>query len=260
MSPLPVLTHPSLSALKGIRHAFFTRQGGVSSGIYDSLNLGRGSKDVPGDVAENRKRAAAHFGQGPDHLLTGHQTHSTTVLEALTLINAGSLEGDAVIAQTPGLVCGALSADCAPILLADAEARLVCAAHAGWKGALYGMAQAAVATMVAQGARADRIVAVIGPCIGPTSYEVGQEFLDRFEDHQPGASRFFVPGPAKGKHMFDLPGFVIEQLQLAGVIAPQWIGRDTLTEPDRFYSNRRAVHQGDGDYGRLLSAIMLEAN
>ena len=234
MNPLPVLTHPSLSGLKGIRHAFFTRQGGVSTGIYDSLNLGRGSKDVPGDVAENRKRAAAHFGQGPDQLLTGYQTQSTTVLAAETLAEGGAAEGDAVIAQTPGLICGALSADCAPILLADTEARLVCAAHAGWKGALYGMAQAAVAAMVAQGAKPERIVAVIGPCIGPKSYEVGQEFLERFEDHQPGSSRFFAPGPATGKHMFDLPGFVLDQLQQAGVIAPQWIGHDTLAEPDLF--------------------------
>ena len=147
-----------------------------------------------------------------------------------------------------------------PVLICKYYTCLVCAAHAGWKGALYGMAQAAVATMVAQGARADRIVAVIGPCIGPKSYEVGQEFLDRFEVHLPGSGRFFVPGPTVGKHMFDLPGFVIEQLQLAGVIAPQWIGLDTLAEPDLFYSNRRAVHLGDGDYGRLLSAIMLEAD
>ena len=258
MSPLLPLTHPNLSALRGIRHAFFTRQGGVSGGIYDSLNLGRGSKDMPDHVAENRKRAAAHFDQGPDHLLTGHQTHSTTVLDAQVLISAGSLEGDAVIAQTPGLICGALSADCAPILLADAEARLVCAAHAGWKGALYGMAQSAVAAMVAKGAMPERIVGVIGPCIGPKSYEVGQEFLDRFEDHQPGSSRFFAAGSVKGKHMFDLPSFVLDQLQQVGVIAPQWMGRDTLAEPDFFFSNRRAVHRGEGDYGRLLSAIMLE--
>jgi len=258
MSPLPVLTHPRLDALKGIRHAFFTRQGGVSTGIYDSLNLGRGSKDAPEDIGENRRRVAAHFGQDPDHLLTGYQTHSTTVLAAEALDEAGSAEGDAVISQTPGLICGALSADCAPILLADAEARLVCAAHAGWKGALGGMAQAAVAAMLAQGARADRIVAIVGPCIGPNSYEVGQEFLDRFEAGQAGSSRFFLPGRVLGKHMFDLPGFVLRQLELAGVIAPQWSGHDTLAAPELFYSNRRAVHRGDGDYGRLLSAIMLD--
>lgn len=260
MSPLPVLTHPRLSALKGIRHAFFTRQGGVSTGIYDSLNLGRGSKDAADDVAENRRRAAAHFGQGPDHLLTGYQTHSTTVLTAETLDRASSAEGDAVISQTPGLICGALSADCAPILLADAEARLVCAAHAGWKGALGGMAQAAVAAMLARGAHVERIIAIVGPCIGPNSYEVGQEFLDRFEAGQAGSSRFFRPGLVAEKHMFDLPGFVLHQLELAGVMAPEWSGHDTLAAPDLFYSNRRAVHRGDGDYGRLLSAIMLEVD
>jgi YfiH family protein len=258
MSLLPALTHPRLSALKGISHAFFTRQGGVSTGIYDSLNLGRGSKDAADDVAENRRRAAAHFGRAPDQLLTGYQTHSTTVLAAETLEGAGSAEGDAVMAHRPGLICGALSADCAPILLADAEAGLVCAAHAGWKGALDGMAQAAVAAMLSQGARADRIVAVVGPCIGPNSYEVGQEFLDRFEAGQAGSSRFFRPGPLAGKHMFDLPGFVLHQLEEAGVVAPQWSGHDTLAAPDLFYSNRRAVHRGEGDYGRLLSAIMLD--
>jgi copper oxidase (laccase) domain-containing protein len=143
-------------------------------------------------------------------------------------------------------------------LLADAEARLVCAAHAGWKGALGGMAQATVAAMLARGAHVERIVAIVGPCIGPNSYEVGQEFLDRFEAGQAGSSRFFRPGLVAEKHMFDLPGFVLHQLERAGVVAPQWSGHDTLAAPDLFYSNRRAVHRGDGDYGRLLSAIMLE--
>lgn len=258
MSQLPVLTHPKLSALKGIRHAFFTRQGGVSKGVYDSLNVGRGSRDEAADVQENRRRAAAHFGTDTGHVLTGYQIHSTIVLSAEDQTGEVRLEGDAVAASTPGLVCGALAADCAPILLADEEARIVCAAHAGWKGALSGMAEAAVAAMVARGARVDRIVAVVGPCIGPKSYEVGPEFFERFETEQPGSSRFFRPAAAAGKHMFDLPGFVVERLRSVGLQAPEWIGRDTLAEPDLFFSNRRAFHQQDDDYGRLLSAIMIE--
>ncbi len=260
MSPLPVLTHPKLSALKDIKHAFFTRQGGASTGVYDSLNVGRGSRDEPSDVRENRRRAAAHFGTDTDHLLTGYQIHSTIVLSAEDQTGEVRLEGDGVVASQPGLVCGALAADCAPILLADAEARVVCAAHAGWKGALSGMAEAAVAAMVARGAKADRIVAVVGPCIGPNSYEVGPEFFERFETERPGSSCFFRPAAEAGKHMFDLPGFVLERLRGAGIQAPEWIGKDTLAEPDLFFSNRRAFHQKDDDYGRLLSAIMLEQN
>ena len=260
MTDLPVLISPRLSALPGIRHAFFTRQGGVSKGVYDSLNVGRGSRDVPEDVAENRRRAAAHFGVGPERLLTGYQIHSTLVLSAEDQDGEVRLEGDAVAASTPGLVCGALAADCAPILLADAQARVVCAAHAGWKGALAGMAQAAVAAMVERGAKASRIVAVIGPCIGPDSYEVGQEFLDRFEHKRPGSGIFFRPGAAESKSLFDLPGFVLEQLMQAGVEQPEWIGSDTAAEPELFFSNRRAFHRKEDDYGRLLSAIMLEAD
>jgi YfiH family protein len=258
MSQLPVLTHPKLSALKTIRHGFFTRQGGVSKGVYDSLNVGRGSRDEPADVMENRRRAAAHFGTDTDHLFTGYQIHSTIVLSAEDQTREVRLEGDAVVASTPGLICGALAADCAPILLADEEARIVCAAHAGWKGALSGMAEAAVDAMVARGARVDRIIAVIGPCIGPNSYEVGPEFFERFETEQPGSSRFFRPAEAAGKQLFDLPGFVVERLRSAGLEAPEWIGRDTLAEPELFFSNRRAFHQQDDDYGRLLSAIMIE--
>lgn len=258
MSQLPVLTSPELSALKGVRHAFFTRQGGVSTGVYDSLNVGRGSRDAPEDVEENRRRAAAHFGVDTGHLLTGYQIHSTIVLSAEDQNNAAPREGDAVVASQPGLVCGALSADCAPILLADEQARVVCAAHAGWKGALSGMAEAAVAAMVARGARADRIIAVVGPCIGPDSYEVGAEFLERFETEQPGSAIYFRPAATAGKFMFDLPALVLERLRRAGIETPVCIGKDTVAEPNLFFSNRRAFQQKEADYGRLLSAIMLE--
>jgi len=246
-----------LAALPGVKHAFFTRQGGVSTGLYDSLNVGRGSKDDPADVVENRRRAAAWFEVAPDALLTCYQIHSATVLTADTSWGETRPEADGVATSTPGLVCGALSADCAPVLLADAEARVVAACHAGWKGALGGVIEAAVRAMQAKGAEPNRIVAVVGPCIGPKSYEVGLEFLERFETQDPGAGRFFQPGKSEEKRMFDLPAYALSRLERAGVGTAAWIGRDTCAEEALFFSNRRAVLRSEGDYGRLLSAIAL---
>jgi len=257
MNELSPLTHPSLAALPGVRHAFFTRRGGVSTGVYSSLNVGRGSKDDPGAVAENRRRAAAALDVGVDALLTCYQIHSATAYVADAPWGDARHDGDAVATATPGLICGALAADCAPILLADAEARVVAAAHAGWRGALGGMAQSVVTAMEGLGARADRIVAVVGPCIGPKSYEVGLDFLQAFEAGAPESERFFSAGAAPDKRMFDLPGFVLDRLGRAGVGKAAWIGRDTYAEPDLFFSNRRTVHRGEADYGRLLSAIRL---
>ena len=156
-----------------------------------------------------------------------------------------------------GLICGALAADCAPILLADPVARVVAAAHAGWKGALGGVIPSTVAQMERLGARRDRILAAVGPCIGPASYEVGLEFLDRFVEADAANGRFFSPGATPDKRQFDLPAFVLAQLAAAGVEQREWVGRDTCAEPDHFFSNRRAFQQGEGDYGRLLSAIVL---
>ena len=257
MTPLPVLTDPALSALPGVRHAFFTRQGGISAGLYASLNVGLGSKDDPAAVLENRRRAAAHFGAPADRLLTGYQVHSATVLTVDGPWGEARTEGDGVVTAAPGLVCGALAADCAPVLLADPVARVVGAAHAGWKGAIGGVVEAAVAAMEARGARADRIVAAVGPCIGPRSYEVGDEFHARFTGEAAGSGRFFRPGAAPGKWMFDLPAFVLFRLEGAGVRGATWVGRDTYPDADLFFSNRRAVHHGEADYGRLLSAIVL---
>ncbi|MBW0151938.1 MAG: peptidoglycan editing factor PgeF, partial [Phenylobacterium sp.] len=166
-------------------------------------------------------------------------------------------EADGVVTSTPGLICGALAADCAPILLADPESRVVAAAHAGWKGALSGVVADTVAQMERLGARRDRILAAVGPCIGPASYEVGLEFLDRFVETDPDNARFFSPGASPDKRQFDLPAFVLAQLAAAGVDQREWIGRDTCAEPDHFFSNRRAFQRGEGDYGRLLSAIVL---
>lgn len=256
MSGLPVITSPLLE-LGGVRHAFFTRQGGVSTGIYGSLNVGRGSSDVAADVVENRRRAAAHFGAPDQALSTCYQIHSATALVAEAPWADARPQADGVVAARPGIVCGALAADCAPILFADPQARIVAAAHAGWKGALTGIAEATVARMAELGAEPARIVAVVGPCIGPASYEVGLEFLERFVAEDPANAAFFAPGEGPDKRLFDLPGFVLNRLRGAGVETCDWVGRDTCAEEDLFFSNRRAFKRGEPDFGRLLSAITL---
>lgn len=253
MTVLPVLTSPLLD-LAGIRHAFFTRQGGISTGVYAGLNVGVGSKDDPNAVQENRRRAAAHLG---GDLVTAYQVHSARAAIADGKWAGGMPQVDAVVSATPGVICGALAADCAPILLADAQARVVAAAHAGWQGALHGVVEATIARMEELGARRNRIVAAVGPCIGPASYEVGLEYVQRFTDVDPTFARFFGAGVSADKRQFDLPAFVLSRLEAAGVAACEWIGRDTCAEPDLFFSNRRAFKLGEPDYGRLLSAITL---
>jgi YfiH family protein len=255
MSALPAITSQLLD-LPGVRHAFFTRQGGVSKGIYASLNVGLGSNDDPDAVRENRRRAAAHF--GASGIVTAYQTHSADALAAEGPWAGETPRGDAVVSATEGVVCGALAADCAPVLLADPEARVAGAAHAGWKGALGGVLEGAVSAMERLGARRERLVAAVGPCIGPASYEVGLEFLERFAAADPAYAAHFTPGASPEKRMFDLPGFVLGRLRAAGVARCEWVGRDTCAEPALFFSNRRAFKTGEADYGRLLSAIMLE--
>lgn len=255
---LPLISSPLLSGVPGLRHGFFTRVGGVSAGVYESLNVGVGSRDDPVAVQENRVRAAAALGARRDRLLTCYQIHSALAVVA-DRPWAERPEADALASRTPGLMLGALAADCAPVLLADPEARVVAAAHAGWKGALGGVVQATVDAMASLGARPGRIVAAVGPCIGPASYEVGLEFLEAFTRDARGSERFFSPGAAPDKRRFDLPGFVLSRLEAAGVGEAQWVGRDTYAEPDLFFSNRRALHRGEADYGRLLSAILLES-
>jgi polyphenol oxidase len=258
MTPLPVVTSPLLDRVAGVRHAFFTRRGGVSGGIYAGLNVGRGSQDDPAHVEENRRRAAGHFGQPAERLLTCHQVHSARAVVADAPWSEAPPQADAVVTARPDLVCGALSADCAPILLADPEAGVVAAAHAGWRGALGGVAEATLDEMERLGARRGRVFAAVGPCIGPMSYEVGQDFRDAFAPAGPEVEAFFAAGPRPGKYLFDLPGFVLDRLRSAGVAAAEWVGRDTCAEEIAFFSNRRAVHRGEGDYGRLLSAITLD--
>ncbi len=255
-APDPIFS-PALARTPGVLHGFFTRRGGVSHGIYSSLNCGPGSRDDPRHVEENRRRAASVFDVGPDRLLTAYQVHSARALTVSTTFPEERPQGDAVVTGQAGLVCGALSADCAPVLLADPVARVVAAAHAGWKGALAGIVESTVVAMVALGAHPERITAAIGPCIGPDSYEVGEDFLTTFTAAQPDAERFFRSAQAPSKRLFDLPAYVLDRLALAGVAQAEWIGADTLADEASWFSNRRATHRGDGDYGRLLSAIAL---
>lgn len=257
MSPLPEpITHPLLDRA-GVRHGFFTRRGGVSEGLYAGLNTGVGSKDDPAAVAENRRRVAEAMGGGPDDLANCYQIHSAVTRVADGPWRGERPEGDAVVTTTPGVIAAVLTADCAPVLLADAEAGVVGAVHAGWKGALGGVVHSAVAAMQALGARPDRIVGVVGPCIAQASYEVGADFEERFAHHDPGAERFFIEGASADRRMFDLPGFVLWRLEQAGVGEAAWTGHDTCADEALFFSNRRAFQRGQPDFGRLMSAIAL---
>jgi YfiH family protein len=254
---LPVFTAPRLSALPGVAHGFFGRRGGVSGGLYASLNCGLGSKDDPAAVAQNRARIAAALAVAPDHLLTAYQVHSARAARVSGPWGASPRpEVDGLATTTPNVAVAALAADCAPILLADAEARVVCAVHAGWKGALAGVLDAAITDMIAAGAHAPRIVAAIGPCIGQTSYEVGPEFQAQFVAASGAFAAFFAPG-AGDRLLFDLKGFCAARLAGAGVTAVDILPHDTCADPENFFSNRRAHKAGEPDFGRNLSAIVL---
>lgn len=256
MTLAPII-HPLLDNA-GIRHGFFTREGGVSKGLYDSLNTGVGSQDDPAAVGENRARVARWFGRKADDLAACYQIHSAVARVAEGGWRGERPEGDAVVTAARGVVCGVLTADCAPVLMADAETGVVAAVHAGWKGALTGVVHSAVAAMEALGARTDRVLAVVGPCIAQASYEVGADFQERFEHHDPGAGRFFEAAEAPGKRRFDLPGFVLWRLEQAGVGQAAWTGDDTRADESRFFSNRRAHLSGEPDFGRMMSAISLD--
>jgi hypothetical protein len=241
--------------LPGIRHGFFGRRGGVSTGIYASLNAGAGSRDDPTAVVENRARIAAAMGVTPDHLLSLYQIHSARALRVDAVWNERP-EADAHVTTTPGIALTALAADCAPVLFADPEARVIGAAHAGWKGALGGVLEAAVAEMLRAGARAARIVAAIGPCIHAESYEVGQEFRDAFAAVDSSNALFFAPGAGDRLH-FDLPGFCAARLQRLGLAAVELVPADTCALAEDFFSNRRAFKAGEGDFGRNCATIAL---
>jgi polyphenol oxidase len=240
-----------------IRHGFFTRQGGVSEGIYAGLNVGVGSDDDREKVTENRARVAAWFGLGAEKLNTVHQIHSPDVI----VVDAKSAGGerpkaDAMVTTVPGVVLGVLSADCGPVLFADAENGVIGAAHAGWKGALYGVLENTIEAMVTLGADRSKITAVLGPSIGPKSYEVGPEFVENFKTVDPAYAMFFSPSENPGHAMFDLPSLTIKRLTDAGINAAN-LGLDTYCDPDRFFSYRRTTHAKEPDYGRQISAIAI---
>jgi YfiH family protein len=251
------LGSPLLSAIPGLRHAFFTRDGGVSGGIYGSLNGGLGSDDDPASVAENRRRMAEQMDVSPEYFLNVWQIHSPDAVAV-----SGPWEGaarpraDAMVTRTEGLAIGVTSADCGPILLVDPNARVIGAAHAGWKGALTGIVESTVAAMEKLGAERSGIVAAIGPLIRQHSYEVGSEFVERFIEADAENAPFFIPSTREGHAMFDLAGFIRMRLENSGVLMIDDIGVDTYSD-ERFYSYRRSVHRREPDYGRHVHAIAL---
>ncbi|MFW6027678.1 MAG: peptidoglycan editing factor PgeF [bacterium] len=249
----------SLAAGAGVRHGFFGRRGGVSAGVYEDLNCGPGSGDDPQRVAANRARAAAVLGVVPERLVTLYQIHSAeTVTVTRPWTRAGAPRADAMVTCEPGIALGILTADCAPVLFADAEARVVGAAHAGWKGALSGILESAIRGMEDLGAARGRTSATIGPCIGQANYEVGPEFRARFLDAHGDNARFFVPSARPDHWRFDLPGYAAARLESAGVKV-QVIEDCTYANEAAYFSFRRATHRDEPDYGRNLSAIALEA-
>ena len=249
---LEILTSDALAPL---RHGFFTRKGGASSGIFRGLNCGPGSSDLSEVVAINRARVAAAMGIAPDHLLTVNQLHSADVI-TLTAPFSDRPKADAMVTATPGIALAVLTADCQPVLFADAKAGVIGAAHAGWRGAKDGVLEATVAAMEALGATRAGIVAVIGPTISQSAYEVGPEFIDGFLADDPQNARFFIKGAAD-RYLFDLPAFGLHHLRTAGVGHAEWTRHCTYSDPDRFFSYRRTTRLGEADYGRLISVIRL---
>ncbi len=252
-----MLQAQSLSALAGLRHGFFTRAGGVSQGLYATLNAGVGSNDEPAKVAENRARMAAALAVKPDRFLTAYQIHSPDVVEAVQPWTADLRpRADAIVTRMPGLAIGISTADCGPVLLADPQARVIGAAHAGWRGALSGVTDAAIAGMERLGANRSRIVAAIGPMIRQPNYEVGNDLRERFVAADPGNARFFAAG-RDGHALFDLAGYVADRLTRAGITKVDDLGLCTYAESERFFSYRRSTHLAESDYGRHVNAIVL---
>ncbi len=253
-----MLSSPLLSAIPGLRHAFFTRDGGVSDGFYAGLNGGLGSNDDPANVRENRRRMADAMGIAPEQFLSVHQIHSPDAIVA-----TGPWEGplrpkaDAIVTRVDGLAIGVTTADCGPILFVDPNARVIGAAHAGWKGALTGIVESTIDAMEKLGAERGGIVAAIGPLIRQPSYEVGGEFVERFIETDADNAVFFIPSSRDGHAMFDLAGFIRMRLENAGVLMIDDLGVDTYSD-ERCFSYRRSVHRKEPDYGRHVHAIVLE--
>jgi YfiH family protein len=246
------LVHPRL------RHGFFTRQGGVSTGLYASLNGGIGSRDDAANVVQNRARMATALAVAPDHLVTAYQVHSPDVIVAETPWTAAERpRADAIVTRVPALAVGVTTADCGPILLADPQAGVVAAVHAGWRGALAGVVEATLAAMERLGAVRDNIRAALGPMISQASYEVGPDLIARFAAEDRGSECFFAPTTRTGHALFDLPGYIAARLKRAGIRHVEDLGLCTYADPVRFYSFRRTTHRAEPDYGRHISAIAL---
>jgi len=243
------------ASLAPLRHGFFGRAGGASSGVFQGLNCGHGSSDQTEAVTINRARVAEAMGVAPEALVGVHQVHSADVVRVDGPLSSG-IKADALVTATAGVALSVLTADCQPVLMADAEAGVIGAAHAGWKGAIAGVLDATVAAMVSMGARPERIVAVIGPTISQRAYEVGPEFFDAVMAEDDSAARYFAAGQNDRLH-FDLPGYGLHRLRAAGVGHAEWTRHCTYSDPERFFSYRRSVHQKEADYGRLIAAIRL---
>jgi len=258
LSAVPVIHSPILLAVPGVRHAFFTRQGGVSTGVYASLNGGAGSRDEPAHVSENRARMANALGVAADRLLVPYLVHSPDAVAVSAPWTASERPRcDGLVTATPGLALGVTGADCGILLFADARAKVIGAAHAGWKGALTGVLESTLAAMRRLGARIDNVVVALGPAIAQQSYEVGPEFVAEFTSQERDARRFFAPGVNAERAMFDLHGFIAMRLARAGVTHFEDIGVDTYADEERCFSFRRATHRGEPDYGRMVAAIAL---
>ncbi|MEL6957800.1 MAG: peptidoglycan editing factor PgeF [Pseudomonadota bacterium] len=242
-------------SLAGLRHGFFARKGGASSGVFEGLNCGTGSTDQSEAVKINRARVADAMGVGPDHLVGVHQVHSADVV-TITESSDARPRADGLVTDRPGIALSVLTADCQPVLFADTKAGVIGAAHAGWKGALAGILEATVDAMEALGAKRDNISAVIGPTISQPAYEVGPEFYDSFVAKDPAFARFFASGTGD-RFQFDLPALGLHRLKQAGVGSAEWTHHCTYADPDRFFSYRRSTHRREADYGRLIAAIAL---
>jgi len=245
-------------ALTGIRHGFFTRAGGVSSGLYASLNGGVGSRDDAGKVLENRVRMAAALGVEPRRLLTAYQTHSPNVVVAeAPWTTENRPRADAIVTRMRALAIGVTTADCGPVLFAEPRAGVIGAAHAGWRGALTGVIEATIAAMERLGAAQRQIRAAIGPMIRQGNYEVGPDLVERFRADDPASSRFFGPARRDGHAMFDLAGYIAARLKRAGITEVEDVGLCTYADPEQFFSYRRSTHRAEADYGRHVNAIAL---
>jgi purine-nucleoside/S-methyl-5'-thioadenosine phosphorylase / adenosine deaminase len=247
-----------LARLPGVRHGFFTRAGGSSLGLYAGLNCGPGSSDDPKQVAANRARVADHLGAQHTDVVTLYQVHGATALCVDAPVSKQDRpKADAVVTRTPGLAVGVLTADCAPVLFADPQARVVAAAHAGWRGAVAGILEATIAQMEQQGAERARIRAAIGPAINQDSYEVGPEFEAGLLDGCPDNARFFARANSTARAHFDLPGYVESRLLAANLGKLERLSPCTYENESLFYSFRRSQHRGEADYGRQISAIVV---